>query len=224
METNASTSALRIGVLSGLMLAVGCGAKNSSDLWVGASDAPAADGGDDGSAGPTASGPTEQFASSDAALSGATFDCKPGTYAGTFATQVTSDAGGLFAFVSFDFKGTLSIVVVGQVVQRAGEVPQTTYSIAPGAKVMGTDQSFGGSYHADLTGQLDCATRVFSGTLNGAYEIFSLDAGSIALEGTLSGMYVDADGAAPQLTGTMTLSSTQVASLAAEGPWMASLQ
>jgi hypothetical protein len=37
-------------------------------------------------------------------------------------------------------------------------------------------------------------------------------------------MYVDADGAAPQLTGTMTLSSTQVASLAAEGPWMASLQ
>jgi hypothetical protein len=65
---------------------------------------------------------------------------------------------------------------------------------------------------------------VFSGTLNGAYEIFSLDAGSIALQGTLSGMYVDADGAAPQLTGTMTLSSTQVASLAAEGPWMASLQ
>jgi hypothetical protein len=223
MKITARTSAARIGVLSGVMLALGCGSKGSTDLFVGDSGAPS-DSGDDASAGLAASGPAEQFTSSDAGPSGATFDCKPGTYAGTFATHVTSDAGGLFAFVSFDFKGTLSIVIVGHVVQQAGELPQTTYSIAPGAKVNGTDQSFGGSYHADLTGQLDCATRVFSGTLNGAYDIFSLDASSIALQGTLTGMYVDAEGGAPALTGTMSLSSSQVASLAADGPWTATLQ
>ena len=63
-------------------------------------------------------------------------------------------------------------------VGTTGELPQTTHSIAPGAKLAGVDESFGGSYRADLTGQLDCANHTFAGTLIGTYE-FALDAGSI---------------------------------------------
>ena len=169
------------------------------------------------------SGVVEQFASPDASSAGGTLDCKPGTYAGPFETHVTSDAGGLFDLLSLDFEGTLSVAIVGQVVQTTGELPQTTHSIAPGAKLAGVDESFGGSYRADLTGQLDCANHAFAGTLNGTYE-FALDAGSIPLQGTLSGAYAVGDAGAPELTGSMTLTSTQVPTLGAEGPWTAILQ
>jgi hypothetical protein len=216
----------RLGLLFLLTLAVGCGGPARTEL---SGDGPGTsstqDAGDDASSSTPAmdSGPVEQFATVDAAA-GMGFACKPGTYAGTFETQITSDAGGLFAFFSLNFKGTLSITIVGEMTQTTGEVPQTTYSIAPGAEVNGTDQSFGGTYQADLTGQLDCATKTFTGTMNGVYLLFGSDAGTIPLQGALTGTYDDADAAAPRLSGTMTLTSTNVPGLGAAGPWTASLQ
>jgi hypothetical protein len=103
-------------------------------------------------------------------------------------------------------------------------VPRTTYSIAPGAKLTGADQTFGGSYSADLTGQLDCATRTFSGTVNdGVYSIV-FDAGSLPMEGSLTGQYDGGDARAPELHGTMILSTPQLPTVAAAGTWTASLQ
>lgn len=211
----------------GLLLAAGCGAGKQTEFPndpIGT----LADGGEDVSRpGPMAgadAGPAEQFTGVDAASAG-TFDCKPGTYAGTFETKVSTDAGGvLFSLFSFNFKGTMSIIVVGEVSQGAGEVPQTTYSIAPGAKLIGSDQTFHGSYVADLTGQLDCATKTFTGMVSDGVYTITYDAGSLPLQGALTGQYGDGDGGVPELHGTMTLDSPKVATLAANGTWTASLQ
>jgi hypothetical protein len=173
------------------------------------------------------SGPSLSFSSSDAAPSGITFDCKPGTYAGNYQVAVTTDAGGaLSSLFSFNVKGTLSITVVGNVTKTAsGEFAETTYSIAPGAKLIGVDATFGGQFSADLTGQLDCPSKAFTGTLsNGTYTYALLgDAGGITLDGTLSATY---DGAStPALTlGQMTLTSPQLSALVAQGTWTATLQ
>jgi hypothetical protein len=216
------------GLAFALVLAAGCGAQKQTALAGDPSSAPS-DGGssmaDPGSASDDAgAGTGEQFAGTGDAASSVTADCMPGTYAGTFETKVSSDAGGLGALISFDFKGTLSLAVVGQTMMTAGEVPTTTYSIAPGAKLDGQDQSFGGTYNADLTGQLDCASKTFSGLLNdGAYTIV-FDAGSVPLTGSVTGIYDDGEGGPPRLTGTMILTSPNIPDLAATGEWTATLQ
>ncbi|HEX3771137.1 MAG TPA: hypothetical protein VHV30_09750 [Polyangiaceae bacterium] len=211
-----------------LALLAACGGGRDTTLAGGSSPAGADGGGPSSKAGPSPSpdvdaGSMDLFTGDDAAAAATSFDCKPGTYAGTFQTQVSSDAGGLASLISFDFKGTLSITVVGTTTQTNGEVPTTTYSIAPGAKLAGIDQTFGGSYAADLTGQLDCAAKTFTGMASdGVYSIF-LDAGSLPMQGTLTGTYDD-EGGTPTLTGDMTLSSPNVPGLAAVGQWAATLQ
>jgi hypothetical protein len=164
------------------------------------------------------------FTTPDSAPAGVTFDCKPGTYSGTFQTHVSSDAGGLLSLYSLNIMGTLSIAIVGQVTQMSGEIPTTTYAIAPGAQLTGVDQSFNGTYAADLVGQLDCGSKTFTGTLNNAsYHLF-LDAGVVPMDGTLTGTYDEGEGGVPQLSGTMTLTSPNLPTLGAIGPWTASLQ
>ena len=217
--------------LSSAVLALACSGGRHTDLALGNDNAPTgndggASAGDDASSAPPALDPDAGpiFTTPDSAPPGVTFDCKPGTYSGTFETHVSSDAGGLLALYSLNIKGTISIAIVGQVMQGAGEIPTTTYSIAPGAQLTGVDQSFNGTYAADLSGQLDCATGTFTGTVNdGAYHLF-LDAGVVPLEGSLTGTYDEGEGGVPQLSGTMMLTSPNLPSLGAVGPWTASLQ
>jgi hypothetical protein len=214
-----------LGVLSLTSLALACSSGPRVLLAVGQTDTPAGDdAGDDATAAPPASDAGAVFTTPDSASAGVTFDCKPGTYAGTFETHVSSDAGGLLAFYSLDIKGTLSIAIVGQVTQGTGEIPTATYSIAPGAQLTGVDQSFNGTYSADLIGQLDCASKTFTGKLNNAIYHLFLDAGVVPMDGALTGTYDDGDGGAPVLSGTMTLTSPNVPTLGALGPWTATLQ
>jgi hypothetical protein len=174
--------------------------------------------GDDG-------GPSNVFTSTDAAPSGVVFDCKPGTYAGMFTTMVTNDAGGLFALFSLNWTGSLSITLQGKVTtSNAGEIPEPTLTIAPGAKLSGVD-AYGGHFNADLSGQLDCPSKTLTATVaNGMYNYLGTDAGGIAMQGSLSATY-DGTMAAPMLTlGAMDLSSPQLMGTAAIGTWTATLQ
>src|SRR5689334_4167105 len=105
----------RLTALFGLMLAVGCGSGGkSTDFSADPPETRVSDGGDEAqSSDPPPeqdSGPVGLFTSADAASPGVTFDCKPGTYTGTFETHVSSDAGGLIGLLySLDVKGTLSL-------------------------------------------------------------------------------------------------------------------
>lgn len=221
-------SVLACGLL-GSALVLACGAKNpplqpgTGDDTSGGGDAGAANdvvtsAGDDG-------GPSGVFTSTDAAPSGVVFDCKPGTYSGMFSTMVTNDAGGLFALFSLNWTGNLSITLQGKVTtSSAGEIPEPTLTIAPGAKLSGVD-AYGGHFNADLTGQLDCPSKTLTATVaNGNYNYFGSDAGGIAMAGNLSATY-DGTMATPMLTlGAMDLSSPQLMGTAAIGTWTATLQ
>ena len=164
------------------------------------------------------------FAPSDAgsSTSGIAVACQPGTYSGTFMTNVSSDAGGLFSLFSFSWTGSLSVALTGMVTQTSsGEFESSVLTIAPGAKLSGTD-SLGGRFDADLTGQLDCPTKMFTATLaNGTYT-YPGDASVIMMTGALSATYAAMP---PSLAGgQITVSSPQVSSLGADGTWTAKLQ
>jgi len=158
-------------------------------------------------------------------------DCQPGTYAGMFATTVTADAG-LFALLgtSFGWGGNLSLTLTGttKVVEAgSGEfiTDYTVLTIAPGAKLSGTDM-YGGQFSANVSGQLDCPSRRLTGTMtNGTYLLPGLgDAGAIMMNGTLSATYDPSSSPVTLTNGTITGSSPQVASLGADGTWTATLQ
>ncbi len=187
----------------------------ASDGGSGATNTPAASGDD--------SGPTGIFTSSDASglPSGVVFDCKPGTYSGMFATMVTSDAGGIFSLLSFNWTGSLSITLQGSVMTGSGEIPEPTLTIAPGAKLSGTD-AYGGDFTADLSGQLDCPSKMLTATIsNGSY---TYSGTTVMMAGTLSGTY-DGGTTPPAITmGAMNVSSPQITSLGSAGTWTATLQ
>jgi hypothetical protein len=158
-------------------------------------------------------------------------DCQPGTYAGMFATTVTAD-GGLFALLgtSFAWGGGLSLTLTGttkMVEAGSGEftTDYTVLTIAPGAKLSGTDM-YGGQFSADVSGQLDCPSRTLIGTMNnGTYLLPGLgDAGAITMNGTLSATYDPTTSPVSLTNGTITGSSPQVASLGADGTWTATRQ
>ena len=217
------------GVAQGCRGGSGPGFGSSDGTGAGRDDGDAASDGGPGASNdtPVASGddagPTGVFTSSDASglPSGVVFDCKPGTYSGMFATMVTSDAGGIFSLLSFNWTGSLSITLQGMVMSGSGEIPEPTLTIAPGAKLSGTD-AYGGNFTADLGGQLDCPTKVFTATIsNGAY---TYSGTTVMMAGTLSGIY-DGTMMPPALTmGAMNVSSPQITSLGSAGTWTATLQ
>jgi hypothetical protein len=226
-----SASVLACGLL-GSALVLACGAKNSAlqpDTGDDTSGGNDAGGGSDSTSAPgDDGGPSGVFTSSDASglPSGVVFDCKPGTYAGMFTTMVTNDAGGLFALFSLNWTGSLSITLQGKVTtSSAGEIPEPTLTIAPGAKLSGVD-AYGGHFNADLTGQLDCPSKTLTATVaDGLYSFLgAADGGGIGMAGSLSATY-DGTMAAPVLTlGAMDLSSPQLMGTAAIGTWTATLQ
>jgi hypothetical protein len=154
------------------------------------------------------------------------FNCQPGTYTGPFTTKVTSssDAGGLLGLLAslfqYPWSGTLSITLQGTPTKsQNGESFYSMLTIAPGAKMSGTDQQ-GGHFNADISGTLDCTTGMLTGALsNGTYE-YPGDAGSIMMTGTLSATY-DAEGGTPTLNGTLTAASPQYQGIGAAGTWSA---
>ncbi len=144
----------------------GAGAPGASDGSAMQSDAPSRDSGGSSLFGDDASLPTSQA------------DCLPGTYAGQFTCDVSA-----LLIIKFPWSGSISLTLVGQE-SGGGEFP--TLTIAPGAKIMGTDSN-GGTFTGDLTGALDCATRQLTGTMtNGVYQNKTLN---LSFGGALSAGY-----------------------------------
>jgi hypothetical protein len=153
-------------------------------------------------------------------------DCKPGTYAGPFDTMVTVMGGGDASV--FEWTGMLSITLVANnSTAQFGEFNSTVLTVAPGAHVSGTD-NLGGMFDADVSGQLDCASRMFVGTLsNGMYTGLSVlftGSTSVMLVGALTATYDPNANPVALTNGSMTVSSPQVMSFEADGPWSAALQ
>jgi hypothetical protein len=222
----------RVCALAATIVALGCGGNQQGTGFApgSGSGAPGDAGGassDDSSTLAADSGPIVPgfgFTSSDAAPAGIKFDCQPGTYSGMFKVHVSTDAGLLPALVSFDVAGTLSITLVGKVTQTgAGEFVQPILTIAPGAKLSGKDVTFGGTFNADVSGQLDCPKKTFNGTLTNGVYVYPSDSGSLAMDGSLSATY-DGTMTPPALTmGVMQLGSPQLM-LGSIGPWSATHQ
>jgi hypothetical protein len=217
-----------------VVLAVACGGSSSGGFagQPGASAGPNDAGGStaDDSASPVQQDDSdaggEIFTSSDSAA-GVVFDCKPGTYSGEFTTSVGTDAGGLLAlfsaFISFDWKGSLSVTLQGMVSGNSGgELPSPTLTIAPGAKLSGMD-SMGGVFSADLSGQLDCPSKALTVTMtNGTYTYGGST--TIMMVGSMSATY-DGTTTPPTLSmGAISTSSPQVMGIGANGSWSAALQ
>ncbi|HLK39669.1 MAG TPA: hypothetical protein VKU41_23095 [Polyangiaceae bacterium] len=158
-------------------------------------------------------------------------DCLPGTYTGMFNAAATADAGLLALFgTSFAWGGNLSLTLTGttEVIEAGGgefRMDYTVLTIAPGAKLSGTDM-YGGQFTADVSGQLDCPSRTLTGTLeNGTYLLPGLgDAGSIMMLGALTATYDPTANPVALIGGTITASSPQVQSLGANGTWTATRQ
>jgi len=153
-------------------------------------------------------------------------DCKPGTYTGSFDTMVTVMGGGDASV--FEWTGMLSITLVANnSTTQFGEFNSTVLTVAPGAHVSGTD-NLSGMFDADVSGQLDCASRMFVGTLsNGMYTGLSVlftGSTSVMLVGALTATYDPNANPVALTNGSMTVSSPQVMSFEADGPWSAVLQ
>jgi len=196
-------------------MAAGCGGSGgygfgSVDTIDGAADARAAQ--DDA---PFESGGGGSFFGGDAALPPTAMpDCVPGTYSGQFTCNVAA-----LLVIQFPWNGSISLTLQGQET-GGGEFPVLT--IAPGAKIMGTDSN-GGTFTADLSGQLDCATRKLTGSMqNGLYKNSML---MLSFSGALSAGY-DAQATPRAFTsGAMgPLQSPQLPTVAGTCTWSATLR
>lgn len=230
-------------VTMGLSAAVVCSCGGGGSSGQGFGETPAApphvvsDAGLDGGAAPvTAPSPATDaaygsFGSFADVEAGPKADCLPGTYAGMFNAAATADAGLLALFgTSFAWGGNLSLTLTGttEVIEAGGgefRMDYTVLTIAPGAKLSGTDM-YGGQFTADVSGQLDCPSRTLTGTLeNGTYLFPGLgDAGSIMMQGSLTATYDPSANPVALSGGTITASSPQVQSLGANGTWTATRQ
>lgn len=147
-------------------------------------------------------------------------DCKPGTYSGTFVLNVAFLGVGALTLM-----GNLSITLVANKPSaQFGEFNSGILTVAPGAMFSAKD-NLGDALFADISGQLDCGSRMFVGTLsNGGYYVFGNDAASGMLDGTMSATY-DPSASPPMLgSGTFTFTSPQVPLTQGMGTWSASLQ
>jgi hypothetical protein len=155
-------------------------------------------------------------------------DCKPGTYTGSFDTMINVDGGN---YSIFEWTGMLSITLVANnSTPQFGEFNSTILTVAPGAHMSGTD-TLGGTFEADISGQLDCASRMFVGTLyNGNYNGFFVSltsndgSSNVPLVGTLTATYDPTASPVALSNGSMTITSPEVASFGADGTWSAALQ
>jgi hypothetical protein len=148
-------------------------------------------------------------------------DCKPGTYTGTFVMMV--GFGGLGGGPTLN--GTLSITLLAsKPTPGATEFNTGILTVAPGAMFSGKD-NYGDVWIAELSGQLDCGTRMFVGSLfNGQALVFGNDATVVTLDGSLSATYDPGANPVALVNGSIELSSPQVAGTTGKGTWSAALQ
>jgi hypothetical protein len=186
---------LRAFALGTAALALGCGGAGSNDFGdasgprssTGAaidagssSDDATVSGGDPNGAGVFVHSPTD-----DAGSVITPSVCTAGVYEGQFMTYVgTGGDGGSPGLFSYMWNGNLTIDLAAQRItmtsMTTGELPTTTSTttleIADGGALDGSDTT-GGSFFADLNGQLDCAPDAgppyhLTATLsNGAYKM-----------------------------------------------------
>ncbi len=86
----------------------------------------------------------------------------PGRTSGTFDCTISAILG----LVQIPWKGPISLTLTGE--QSGGEIQ--TLTIAPGARISGTDQ-YDGSFSANLSGILDCPAQKLTGALDGNYQL-----------------------------------------------------
>jgi len=116
-------------------------------------------------------------------------DCTPGAYEGEFTCLIS----GLLPW-----GGRMSFSLVEES-ENAGEF--LTLQIVPGTRLAGTDETFQGSFSADLKGSFDCRSGQLTGSLeNGVYLIQG--ATPLSMTGKLSGVY-QSDAGTPQFKGSM---------------------
>jgi hypothetical protein len=176
---------------------------------------------DDAAAAPVHVAPPSPLFVADAAPAKAASDCKPGTYTGTFSMSV--DRGTTKTGVNL--KGTLSIALVANSpTPHPGEFNSGTLTVAPGALFSGKD-NFGDVWSAEISGQLDCGSRMFVGSLtHGTAKVFGIDAASLVLDGSLSATYDPSANPVALENGAIELSSPDVPKLTGTGEWSATLQ
>ena len=132
-------------------------------------------------------------------------DCRPGTYAGTYACTTTPGA-----LIQISGNGPIAVTLV----------PSGARSLAltPDASLSST--SSGTTSTSSLSGVLDCSTRKLTGAVS--HVVFSSTAfmGTISGTGTLEAVY-DADASPPALVGGIL---DPPASLSATCTWTAQLE
>ena len=150
-------------------------------------------------------------------------DCTPGTYAGTYTANISAgDSGFLSGLLTL--KGMLSITLVADhPTPHSGEFNNGVLTVAPGAMMSGTDQ-FGDKFVAGVSGQLNCQTRMFVGTMsNGTFDILGSDAAAVVLTGSLSATYDPNASPVAMVNGSIFGASSQLG-LQGNGTWSATLQ
>jgi hypothetical protein len=116
-------------------------------------------------------------------------DCTPGSYTGEFTCLIS----GLVPW-----GGTMAFSLVEEA-SGAGEFQ--TLQIVPGTRLSGTDETFSGTFSADLQGTFDCRTGKLVGSLeNGVYRIQGET--PLSMRGGLEGTYLT-DAGTPGFSGTM---------------------
>lgn len=108
--------------------------------------------------------------------------CMPGTYRGEFSCSVAE---------LLPFAGDMMFTLVEEA-EGAGEF--TTLKVVPGTRITGRDDSFEGTFDAELSGTFDCKTGELTGAIDGSY--FTPRLGfPLGLIGPLSGNYSPDGGA-----------------------------
>lgn len=116
-------------------------------------------------------------------------DCTPGSYTGEFTCLIS----GLVPW-----GGTMAFSLVEE---AAGAGEFQTLQIVPGTRLNGTDETFSGTFSADLQGTFDCRTGKLVGSLeNGVYLIQGET--PLSMRGGLEGTYLT-DAGTPGFSGTM---------------------
>jgi hypothetical protein len=155
----------------------------------------------------------------DAAPDRSTSNCKPGTYTGMFDVMVTTNG----TSTGVDLQGSLSITLVAsKPTPQASEFNSNILTVAPGAMLSATDTNYGDTWTADVSGQLDCGSLMFVGTLSNGVAMWS--GLTFRLDGDLSATYDPTANPPAMVNGSVDVSSLDVQGTVGMGTWSAALQ
>jgi hypothetical protein len=117
------------------------------------------------------------------------FDCTPGQYHGDFSCLIVG-------LVPWSGDMNLSLVALSD---HADEF--ATLVVVPGTRIIGHDDSFDGTFDAELKGTFDCRTKLLTGSMEGSYLTPNLGF-PLSMTGDLRGTY-GRDAGADGFDGTM---------------------